>query len=670
GNTLEGNRRGITLYHNATSEVAVVGNTLTNSGSIDFTPLQQNEGRQQFIPIFNNQIISNTVSNTDRTNGVFIGVHSVQHIQTRTFGTSVIGLEMRGNSLTAGQPNVPAVVDADYPEGYFNYLEYHQMSVYQDERIPAVLGTIFESNRANNCANGLYLNTGSYNTVVCDLQLVNSGGMKDSPLDNISHGAVGTGGCSPITQPVSAPVATVSLNWVTSPAGLQVSINGQVRTTPYSQTFTVGSTVSLAVASPQTVNGVSYTFTGWSGEAGTSLTVPATNTTYTASLATAAGPPAPAIVSGQVYTITVKHSSQLIDARDADGRIGQWAATGGTTQKWVLTDRGNGYYLIRSSLNGKGMDVFNNSTSDGAPVLQWDPSTQDNQQYKLIDAGGGYYNLVARHSQKYLAIAGSSPNEGAWLQQGPGSGGDNQKFRFTAAGPAAPAVVSGQVYTITVKHSSQLIDARDADGRIGQWAATGGTTQKWVLTDRGNGYYLIRSSLNGKGMDVFNNSTSDGAPVLQWTPSTQDNQQYKLIDAGGGYYNLVARHSQKYLAIAGSSPNEGAWLQQGPNSGGDNQKFRFTSQGSGRIATLEAGVERGLEESVVVYPNPAVSVITVTGVQGCQVRLVDMLGQVQTTVMSQQDRCQIDLSTLSPGMYVVQVTKQGQLISRKLIINH
>ncbi|MBC3795355.1 glycosyl hydrolase family 28-related protein, partial [Spirosoma utsteinense] len=37
GNTLEGNRRGITLYHNATSEVAVVGNTLTNSGSIDFT---------------------------------------------------------------------------------------------------------------------------------------------------------------------------------------------------------------------------------------------------------------------------------------------------------------------------------------------------------------------------------------------------------------------------------------------------------------------------------------------------------------------------------------------------------------------------------------------------------------------------------------------------------
>ncbi|MBC3789413.1 RICIN domain-containing protein, partial [Spirosoma utsteinense] len=527
GNTLEGNRRGITLYHNATSEVAVVGNTLTNSGSIDFTPLQQNEGRQQFVPMYNSQILNNTVANTDRTNGVFIGVHSVQHIQTRTFGTSVIGLEMRGNSLTAGQPNVPAVVDADYPEGYFNYLEYHQMSVYQDERIPAVLGTIFESNRANNCANGLYLNTGSYNTVVCDLQLVNSGGMKDSPLDNISHGAVGTGGCSPITQPVSAPVATVSLNWVTSPAGLQVSINGQVRTTPYSQTFVVGSTVSLNVPTPQTSNGASFIYSN--GSLGTSLTVPSANTTYTASfLSTAASVVVAPIVSGAVYSIIAKHS-------------------------------------------GKALSVYSSSKDDG--------------------------------------------------------------------------------------------------GGIVQWSADGSVDQKWVLTKLSNGYYSIKSVVNSKAMDVYNNSTSDGAPVLQWTPNTQDNQQYKLVDAGGGYYSLVARHSQKYLAIEGSSQNEGAWLQQWPGSGDDNQKFRFTPQGSGRLEALR-NEESGFEPSVAVYPNPGVDRVRVSGTGGGAVRLVDVQGRFQLEVASVGDVAEMDVSGLSPGVYLVQIHRGERLISRKLIVNH
>ncbi|WP_221622055.1 glycoside hydrolase family 55 protein, partial [Larkinella knui] len=41
GNRMEGNRRGITFYHSALTQVAVVNNTLLNSGSIDLTPVQQ-----------------------------------------------------------------------------------------------------------------------------------------------------------------------------------------------------------------------------------------------------------------------------------------------------------------------------------------------------------------------------------------------------------------------------------------------------------------------------------------------------------------------------------------------------------------------------------------------------------------------------------------------------
>ena len=197
GNKLEGNRRGVTLYHNATTDVAIVNNTLTNSGSIDITPKQIPNGGDHFVPTYDTQIIGNTVQDLDGSNGVFIGVHTVQHAQPRTFGTSVIGLEVRRNSVTAHTPNVPAIVDDKYPEGYLNYLEFHwDGQDYVDEQIPAVLGSIFQDNTAINCDNALYLNSGSYNTVVCNMRLVNSANlMEDKRIGKINHAAIGTASC-------------------------------------------------------------------------------------------------------------------------------------------------------------------------------------------------------------------------------------------------------------------------------------------------------------------------------------------------------------------------------------------------------------------------------------------------------------------------------------------
>ena len=224
GNTMEGNRRGITLYHNATTQVAIVNNTLTNSGSIDLTPVQHNDGSEKFIPMYNNQITGNTVSNTDGSNGVFIGVHTVQHAQSRTFGTSVIGLEMRYNTLTAGRPNIPAIVDAPFPEGFLNYLEYHPIENYFEEQVPAILGSILENNTAVNCNNAVYLNPGTYNTFLCNTNLVNAGNLlSDGRFDGIGHASVRTVTCSTIPLPVRLATFEVVKNenqaqitWTTS----------------------------------------------------------------------------------------------------------------------------------------------------------------------------------------------------------------------------------------------------------------------------------------------------------------------------------------------------------------------------------------------------------------------------------------------------------------------
>lgn len=222
GNTLEGNRRGITLYQNATTDLAIVSNTLTNSGSIDLTPWQmENTGGnvpQEFLPVYDTQIIGNDVADTDGSNGVFIGVHTVQYVQPQSFGTSVIGVEVRRNTLTAHQPNVPAVVDSNFPEGYINGIHFQPgASNYVDEQTPAVLGSIFQDNTAINCNQAVHLNSGSYNTLVCNMRLVNSPVLLDDVrFDGVNHGAVSTSTCPavasssgnmpPVADPKTNPV--------------------------------------------------------------------------------------------------------------------------------------------------------------------------------------------------------------------------------------------------------------------------------------------------------------------------------------------------------------------------------------------------------------------------------------------------------------------------------
>ncbi|UOQ53834.1 PQQ-dependent sugar dehydrogenase [Hymenobacter cellulosivorans] len=80
------------------------------------------------------------------------------------------------------------------------------------------------------------------------------------------------------------PRASV-LSFATNPAGLRLTLDGQPLTTPATVTSVEGVLRTLGVVSPQTVNGITYEFTGWSqgGTATQTLTTPTEDATYTAS---------------------------------------------------------------------------------------------------------------------------------------------------------------------------------------------------------------------------------------------------------------------------------------------------------------------------------------------------------------------------------------------------
>jgi glucose/arabinose dehydrogenase len=77
---------------------------------------------------------------------------------------------------------------------------------------------------------------------------------------------------------------TVTLSFVTSPAGLDVVVGSAAETAPFDRTVIVGSQNSISAPSPQTSGGQSYTFSSWSdgGAQSHTITAPTANRIYTA----------------------------------------------------------------------------------------------------------------------------------------------------------------------------------------------------------------------------------------------------------------------------------------------------------------------------------------------------------------------------------------------------
>jgi glucose/arabinose dehydrogenase len=88
------------------------------------------------------------------------------------------------------------------------------------------------------------------------------------------------------TESFALQPQTVRLTFETSPQGGQIRVGGTGETAPFTRTVIVGSQNSIGVPSPQTINGLQYTFDSWSdgGARAHEIIAPATPTTYLATL--------------------------------------------------------------------------------------------------------------------------------------------------------------------------------------------------------------------------------------------------------------------------------------------------------------------------------------------------------------------------------------------------
>ena len=147
---------------------------------------------------------------------------------------------------------------------------------------------------------------------------------------------------------------TSTISLATSPVGLQVTLDAQPKTAPYSTMSVVGMKRMLGVVSPQTVGGVTYEFDSWSdgGAATHEITTPASDTTYTAVYRTVPDTTKPTVsvtspAAGATVTGTVNLTA---NASDNSGVV--------TSVKWYIDS-----VQVASDTNGEPWTRPWNSTS-------------------------------------------------------------------------------------------------------------------------------------------------------------------------------------------------------------------------------------------------------------------------------------------------------------------
>ena len=170
-NLLKDNHQGIMMYCGG-SDIAIVGNKLQNSGGI-YLRADQRLNSKRYNLCWNTLVADNQVIDSDGRRASFVSMLLAQGKDEKSFGTGVIGLEVRRNTVQAFVPNVTR--SAIKGEGFFNCMNDGQIkNQFFNPKAVGILGSIFEDNLAINTENVYLTGAGAYHTIIVKTKTKNT----------------------------------------------------------------------------------------------------------------------------------------------------------------------------------------------------------------------------------------------------------------------------------------------------------------------------------------------------------------------------------------------------------------------------------------------------------------------------------------------------------------
>ncbi len=454
----------------------------------------------------------------------------------------------------------------------------------------------------------------------------------------------------------------VTVTLATTPAGLQVKLDGQAVTTPYTFTGVVGIVRNIEAVTPQTVGETSYQWGAWSdgGAASHNVATPAGNTTYTASfLRNPENPATP--VSGLQYEYYEGAWSNLPDFNALP------PVKTGTTPAFDLSPRNQsdnfgfryrGYVDIPTD----GIYTFYTDSDDGSRLYIGPALVVENDGLHGSQERGGAIGLKAgKHA---ITVAFFERDGGEVLTvsyDGPGIAKQvipaGKLFQNSAAAPvslqleAEDAVKSGvQASTVHAGYTGTGFgDYINASGDYLEWTANVPVAGTYTLAFR---YGLGTPA--GRPLAISINGSVAQASMAFPSTSTWTNWQTVRITAGLNAGNNAIRAT----AIGNSGPNV---------------DHLVVTSGTG--GSLPSATRQGTNpaETITLSPVPAADLLTIDWETDWHpsVRIADVKGRVFAPVYQQRTSRRIILNTsgLRAGVYTLTFFTGHSAVTRTVVIN-
>ncbi len=224
--------------------------------------------------------------------------------------------------------------------------------------------------------------------------------------------------------------------------------------------------------------------------------------------------------------------------------VDTFAGEQGQIWKFEPVDNEEGFYFIVNLQSGCAMDVNGQSREPGATILQYNKGTGDNQKFMLVQREDGSYKIYSKNSMLPFE------NSAGILRQNSERDSAVQNWVIEEAEAQAQPPKTPAYKKIVVKGSDTALTYSVSGTALNASAYTGADTQQWLFEATAEGYYAINTKNGGKSIDVANNSTSEGDPLITYASSTDDNQRWILEKQADGGYKLKSLHSDLYAAVA------------------------------------------------------------------------------------------------------------------------
>lgn len=261
---------------------------------------------------------------------------------------------------------------------------------------------------------------------------------------------------------------------------------------------------------------------------------------------------------GKTYAIVSKASGKAISVSDSSLTASVFEAY--DTQAFRLIPASvEGYYNVRSVYNDKNFDVNGNSKSAGASIITYNASSADNQMFAFVTTDDGI--LIYSRSSK-LPIEDSADK----IKQNVLRDSAVQLWDVVDFEP-----VSSEEKTVYRTISCGEYYLSDSE-TLKVEKASDSSEQKWILTPDSDGEYIITNADTAKSLDVANNSTTSGDPIITYQTSGDANQCWIFEINEDGTYFIKSVHSSLYLTVSDDNTIVHAELGEGQN-----QSWRVTT---------------------------------------------------------------------------------------------